>query len=174
LGKTNKIRPKMTASKKNNFKLPKERIEKILVPFDGFKFSVHALNYAVNLAKFTGSKIIGVFVIPSDVSSLPLDDLFDPLYSIKPMGYKAKLTRHGEKLLDHAQQICMQNNVKFAKNILFGNPGNDIVAFAENKKNGIGMIVMGSRGHGHANEVLLGSVSYTVVHKSKKPVMIIK
>ncbi|MDH5462864.1 MAG: universal stress protein [Nitrosopumilus sp.] len=164
----------MAITKKNNLKLQKERIQKILVPLDGFKFSIRALNYATNLAKFTDSKIVGIFVIPKDVSPLPLDDLFDPLYSIKPLGYKAKLTRHGEKILNHAEQTCVQNNVKFAKNILFGNPGNEIVAFAENKKNGIGMIVMGSRGHGRANEVLLGSVSYTVVHKSKKPVMIIK
>jgi len=164
----------MTIAKKNNFKLQKERIQKILVPLDGFKFSIHALNYAINLAKFTESKIVGVFVIPSDVSPLPIDDLFDPLYSIKPLGYKAKLTKHGEKILDHAEQICIQNNVEFAKNILFGNPGSDIVAFAENKKNGIGMIVMGSHGNSRTNEILLGSVSYTVVHKSKKPVMIIK
>ncbi|MDH3361548.1 MAG: universal stress protein [Nitrosopumilus sp.] len=33
---------------------------------------------------------------------------------------------------------------------------------------------MSSRGHGPANDVLLGSVSYTVIYKSKKPVMIIK
>jgi len=164
----------MTVTKKNNFKLKKKRIQKILVPFDGFKFSIRALNHAINLAKFTDSKIIGVFVIPSNTASLPIDDLFDPLYSITSLGYKAKLKKHGEKILDHAEKTCVQNNVEFTKNILFGNTGNSIVTFAENKKNGIGMIVMGSRGHGHANEVLLGSVSYTVVHKSKKPVMIIK
>jgi len=161
-------------TKKNNFKLSKKKIQKILVPLDGSKFSTHALNYAINLAKFTGSKIVGVFVISSDVSPLPFDDLFDPLYSIGPLGYKAKLTKYGQKILEHAEQVCKKNNIKFSKNILFGHPGNDIVAFAENKKNGIEMIVMGSRGQGHAGEILLGSVSYSVVHKSKKPVMIIK
>ena len=58
--KTNKIKLKMTITNKNNFKLPNERIQKILVPFDGFKFSIHALNYAINLAKFTDSKFVGV------------------------------------------------------------------------------------------------------------------
>jgi len=174
LGKINKIRLKMTATQKNNFKLPKERIQKILVPFDGSKCSIHALNSAINLAKFTGSKIVGIFVIPSDVSSLPLDDLFDPLSSIEPLGYKAKLTKHGQKILEHAKQVCLQNNVEFIKNLVFGNPGNTIVTFAENKKNNIGMIVVGSRGHNRAGEILLGSVSYNVVHKSKKPVMVIK
>lgn len=49
------------------------------------------------------------------------------------------------------KKIRAQNNVEFTKNILFGNPGNSIVTFAENKKNGIEIIVMGSRGYGHAN-----------------------
>lgn len=161
-------------TKKNNFKLPKKRIQKILVPLDGSKCSLHALNGAINLAKFTDSKIVGIFVIPGDVSSLPIDELFDPLSSIEPLGYKAKLTKHGQKILDHAEQTCIQNNIRFTKNILFGNPVKDILSFAENKKNDIGLIVMGSRGHSRAGEMLLGSVSYTVVHKSKKPVMIIK
>ena len=172
--KTSNIRLKMAIIKKRNLRLSKKKIKNILVPLDGSKFSIHALAYAINLAKFTDSKIVGVFVIPSDVSPLPLDDLFDPLYSIKPLGYKVKLTKYGEKILGHAAQMCAQNNVGFTKNILSGNPGNGIVAFAENKKNGIGVIIMGSRGQGRADEILLGSVSYTVVHESKKPVMIIK
>jgi nucleotide-binding universal stress UspA family protein len=33
---------------------------------------------------------------------------------------------------------------------------------------------MGSRGEGHAEEILLGGVSYHVIHRSKIPVMIVK
>jgi hypothetical protein len=50
----------MAITKKNNFKRPKKRIQKILVPFDGFKFSIHASNYVINLAKFTDSQFVGV------------------------------------------------------------------------------------------------------------------
>jgi len=105
---------------------------------------------------------------------MPLDELFDPLSSIEPLGYKAKMTRHGQKILEQAEDRCMQNNIKFVKSMSFGNPGNYIVNYAEDKKNKIEMIIMGSRGQGHAGEILLGSVSYNVVHKSKKPVMIVK
>ncbi|MDH3780261.1 MAG: universal stress protein [Nitrosopumilus sp.] len=170
-----KIRLKMIKpTRKNNFRLSKRQIQNILVPLDGSKFSLHALNYAINLAKFTSSKITVIFVIPADVSSVPLDDLFDPLSSIEPRGYKAKMTKQGQKILDQAEDRCLQNKIRFTGSILWGNPGYDIVRFAENKKNGIGLIIMGSRGQGHAGEILLGSVSYNVVHKSKKPVMIIK
>ena len=65
-------------TRKSSPRLPKKRIQTILVPLDGSKFSIRALNYAINLAKFTGSKITGLFVIFSDVSPMPLDELFDP------------------------------------------------------------------------------------------------
>lgn len=161
-------------ARKNNFKLSKIKIQKILVPLDGSKFSIHALNYAINLAKFTGSKIIGIFVIPSGASFVPVSDLFDPLSTINPVGYDAKMTKHGHRILEQAGERCIQNKIGFTKTILFGNPGTDIVRYAESKINNIGLIIMGSRGQGHAGEILLGSVSYNVIHKSKKPVMIIK
>lgn len=161
-------------TRKSSFKLSKKRIQTILVPLDGSKFSIRALNYAINLAKFTGSKITGLFVISSDVSPMPLDELFDPLSSIEPLGYKAKMTRYGQKILEQAEDRCLQNNIKFVKSMSFGNPGNYVVNYAEDKKNKIEMIIMGSRGQGHVGEMLLGSVSYNVVHKSKKPVMIVK
>lgn len=163
-----------TKMQKNDFKLQKKRIRNILVPLDGSKFSIHALNFAINLAKFTGSKIAGIFVISVDVSPVPLDEIFDPLSSIEPKDYKSKMTKKGRKILEQAENRCLQNKISFTKNLLFGNPGNDIVKFAEVKKNNIGLVIMGSRGHGHTNEILLGSVSYNVVHKSKKPVMIVK
>ena len=163
-----------STTKKKNFRLPKKRIQKILVPLDGSKFSIHALNYAINLAKFTNSHIVGIFVISSDVSSIPLENIFNPLSEIEPKGYKAKMTKQGQKILEQGEKRCLQNRVKFTKVILYGNPGYVIVEYAKNRKNNICLIIMGSRGQGHAEEVLLGSVSYNVVHKSKKPIMIIK
>ena len=163
-----------TITRKNNFKLPKKKIQNILVPLDGSKFSIHALNFAINLAKFTGSKITGIFVILAHVSQIPLDEIFDPLSSIEPRDYRSKMTKKGLKILEQAENKCLQNKIHFTKKTLFGNPGNDIVKFAEIKKNNIGLVIMGSRGQGHAGEILLGSVSYNVVHKSKKPIMIVK
>ncbi|MDH5665246.1 MAG: universal stress protein [Nitrosopumilus sp.] len=160
--------------KKADYKLPKKRLQKILVPLDGSKFSIHSLNYAINLAKFTNSRIVGIFVVPSDDTPAPIDDLLNPLSSISTQGYETKTIKQGQKILESAEKRCKQNKTTFSKKILFGNPGNQIVKYAEDKKTGIELIIMGSHGHGHAGEILLGSVSYKVVHKSKKPVMIIK
>ena len=160
--------------KKANYKLPKKRLQKILVPLDGSKFSIRSLNYAINLAKFTNSKIIGVFVVSSDDTPAPIDDLLNPLSSISTQGYETKMIKQGQKTLENAEKRCKQNKVDFSKKILFGNPGNQIIKYAEDKKTGVELIIMGSHGHGHAGEILLGSISYKVVHKSKKPVTIIK
>ena len=109
-------------TRKNNFKIQKKRIQNILVPLDGSKFSIHALNFAINLAKFTGSKITGIFVVSADVSPVPIDDILDPLSSIEPRGYRSKMTKQGQKILEHAENRCLQNKISFTKNILFGNP----------------------------------------------------
>jgi len=57
---------------------------------------------------------------------------------------------------------------------MLGFPGFDIAKFANNKKNGIDLVVIGVRGMGSAKEIFLGSVSNYVLHKVKKPVLIVK
>jgi nucleotide-binding universal stress UspA family protein len=157
-----------------NFRTRKTKIRKFLVPVDGSKNSTSALSFAINLAKFTKSAIILLHVLPTDVSSMSIVELMKPLSSIQTKGFEAKLTKRGEKIIETAMNRCKQNRVKFSSKIIKGNPGYDTIKFAHNKKNSIDLIIMGSRGEGHAEEILLGSVSYHVVHKSKVPVIIVK
>lgn len=157
-----------------SLRIPKTKIRKILVPIDGSKNSLRALNTAINLAKFTKSRIIGLHVLPTDVSSLSIIELMKPLSSIQSIGYEEKLKKRAIKIIETAEVRCKQNKVNFNSKMLKGNPGFDTIKFAHNKKNCVDLIVMGSRGESHAEEILLGSVSYHVVHKSKIPVMIVK
>ena len=155
-------------------KIPKTKIRRILVPLDGSRNSIRSLNAAINLSKFTNSKIVILHVLPTDVSSLSILELMKPLSSIQSVGFEKKLTKRGEKILESAILRCKQNKINFLSKLIEGNPSYGILQFAHNKKNSIDLIIMGSRGEGHAEEILLGSVSYHVVHKSKIPVMIIK
>jgi nucleotide-binding universal stress UspA family protein len=157
-----------------NFRISKTKIRKILVPIDGSKNSFRALSTAINLAKYTKSKIIGLHVLPTDVSSLSIIELMKPLSSIQSIGYEEKIKKNAQKIIDVATLRCKQNKINFSSKIIRGNPGFDTIKFAHNKKNAINLIIMGSKGEGHAEEILLGSVSYHVVHKSKIPVMIVK
>ncbi len=157
-----------------NFRISKTKIRRILVPVDGSKTSLRALSFAINLAKFTKSKIIALHVLPTDVSSLSIIELMKPLSSIQSKGFELKLGKRGEKIIESASNRCKQNKIEFSSKIIKGNPGYDTINFAHDKKNSIDLIIMGSRGEGHAEEILLGSVSYHVIHKSKIPVMIVK
>ena len=157
----------MKKQSSKNLRTRKTKIRKILVPIDGSKNSSRALEAAINLAKFTKSRIVALYVLPTDVSSLSILELMKPLSSIQSIGYEEKLNKTGKKIIDNARLRCEVNKISFNSNIIKGK-------FAHNKKNSIDLIIMGSRGEGHAEEILLGSVSYHVIHKSKIPVMIVK
>jgi len=153
---------------------PKTPIRKILVPLDGSKNSLNSLREAINLSKFTNSQIVGIYVIPKDISSLPLVELLQPLSTLRPMGFQEKIFKHGITIIEKAKEICEKNKIKFTGQIIKGNPGYDIVRISKSKKNKINLIVIGSRGKGLTTEIFLGSTSNYVIHKAKCPVMIVK
>jgi len=152
----------------------KTEIRKILVPMDWSKTSFRALDNAINLAKFTKSEIVILHVIPLDVSSLSMVDLMKPLSSIKSIRYEDKIKKIGQKIIDASSIICKQNKIKYSPKMVSGNPAFGIIKFAHDKKNSIDLIIMGSKKKGHVEEILLGSVSYHIVDKSKIPVLIVK
>ena len=149
-------------------------IKNFLVPLDGSQNSIRALKVAINLAKFTNSRIIGLYVIPKDISSLPMVELLQPLSTLKPIGFKEKIFKEGNNIINNAKDISNQNKIKFSGKIIFGNPAYDIIKFSKLKKNKIDLIIIGSRGKGLTSEIFLGSVSNYVIHKAKSPVMIVK
>ncbi len=137
--------------------------KKILVPLDGSKYSERAFSEAVVLAKQCGASIVGLYVLP-----------FSPLSYRDIRVIKETMYDEAKKNLAKAQTNADKNNVKLQQKILEGNPGELISNFANQSKNKIDLIMMGSRGRGGLKEAFLGSVSNHVMHKSKVPVMIIK
>lgn len=158
--------------KRQTGRVLKRSFKKILVPLDGSRISFRALKEAINLARFTGSQVIGIYVIPEDISALPITEIVQPLSTLHQSGFEKKIFRYGKKIVADAEEICKKNKIKFSGHIVKGNPGYDIVKFSSTDK--VGLIVIGSRGKGPAKEIFLGSVSNYVVHKAKCPVMIIK
>lgn len=164
----------MIRKKQKSKKISKKLIEKILVPLDGSRNSFRALKEAINLARFTKSQIVGIYVIPKDISSLPLLELVQPLSSLKPIRFQEKILKYGKKIITDSKEICKENKIEFSGQIIRGNPGYDIVKISKTSKNKIGLIIIGSRGKGPTTEIFLGSVSNYVIHKAKCPVMIVK
>ena len=139
-------------------------LKKILVPLDGSNNSLRGLDHAISLAKISGASIVG-----AHVSYVP-GNLAYP----KQGFINQQLVKEAERYLNLAKERCAESGIAFTSKILPGTPSHGIVKFGQEVKNGINMIVMGTRGLSSAKESFLGSVSNHVVHKSKVPVLLVK
>jgi len=139
-----------------------ENIKNILVPLDGSKNSLKALTKAIYLAKKCNSSITALYVLRVAYDNPSL------LYVPQTQNELKKV----ERILDTAKNQVSKNNIGFKKKILFGHEAKQIVDFAQKQK--FDLIVMGARGHGGIKQMILGSISNTVVHSSKIPVLIVK
>ena len=140
------------------------KTKKILVPLDGSKNSVRGLDMAIHLVRQSHGVVVAL-----TVKSVP------GIYAIHPLGFlDFNSTKEIKKTLDDAKLRAAKKGIKLISKALSGDPGYDIARFANNKKNGIDLVVIGARGRSSAKELFLGSVSNYVLHKSKKPVLVVK
>jgi nucleotide-binding universal stress UspA family protein len=140
------------------------KTKKILVPLDGSKNSIRGLDMAIHIARQSQGVIVGL-----TVKSIP------GIYAIHPLGFlDFNSSKEMKKTLDDAKLRAAKKGIKLISKALSGDPGYDIARFANNKKNGIDLIVIGARGRSSAKELFLGSISNYVLHKSKKPVLVVK
>ena len=142
----------------------KINLKKILVPLDGSNNSFRGLDHAIGLAKLSGASIVGAHVsyIPGNLA-YPRQGFINQT-----------LLKEAKRYLNTAKKRCTENDIEFTSKILAGTPSHGIVKFGQEVRNGINMIVMGTRGLSSAKESFLGSVSNHVVHKSKVPVLLVK
>jgi len=140
------------------------KTKKILVPFDGSKNSIRGLDMAIHIARQSHGTITAL-----TVKAVP------GLYTISPMEFLDfnSMTRV-KKILNDAKIRAAKKGIQLTGKELDGDPGYDIAKFANNKRNGIDLVVIGARGRSSIKEIFLGSVSNYVLHKSKKPVLIVK
>ena len=140
------------------------KTKKILVPLDGSPNSIRGLDMAIHIARQSHGTITAL-----TVKSVP------GIYAIHPLGFLdfSSMTEV-KKFLDSAKLRAAKKGIQLTGKALAGDPGFDIARFANNKKNKIDLVVIGARGRGSTKEIFLGSVSNYVLHKVKKPVLIVK
>ena len=140
------------------------KTKKILVPLDGSKNSIRGLDMAIHLARQSQGVIVAL-----SIKSVP------GIYAIHPLGFlDFNTSKEMKKTLDDAKLRAAKKGIKLISKSLSGDPGYDIARFVKNKRNGIDLVVIGARGRSSAKELFLGSVSNYVLHKSKKPVLVVK
>ncbi|PIW31719.1 MAG: universal stress protein [Nitrosopumilales archaeon CG15_BIG_FIL_POST_REV_8_21_14_020_37_12] len=150
-------------------------LTRILVPYDGSKFSSKALSHAMELAHNLDSEVFLFSVVSIGYISPP-----GMLGLIRTKSEKESMKKwqkivigDAEKMLKTAAKKCKENGITVSYSIARGNIANEILNFSKKKK--ISLIIMGSQGlHGIGKIKTLGSVSRKVSEQASCPVLLVR
>ena len=136
-----------------------------MVPVDGSRDSLRALDHGIYLAKKTDASITLMHVMedPPTVyleSQKVLNDIL------------ANLRTESQNILENCKQIASKSDVKVETVIGQGDAASQIVGYAH--YGDFDMIILGKRGLGTFKEIAPGSTSNKVLHHAKCSVMIAK
>ena len=139
-----------------------EMFKRILVAIDGSEHSKRSLSCARELAERFGASLWLVHSYPQ-TSDLRSYDQFEKLI--------ARRKREGQSILDQARKILGEINFEINEELLEGPEAEAILSVAEIQK--IDLILMGTRGLGSFEGMLVGSVSRKVTYHAFCPVMLV-
>ena len=150
-------------------------LTKILVPYDGSKYSVKALTRATELAHNLDSEIFLFSVVNAGYISPPgllgLMKSKEEKAAIKKWSRSVKADT--EKMLKNAVKKCESKGITVSFRVENGDVASKILDFSKKEK--ISLIIIGSHGlHGIGKLKTLGSVSRRVSENANCPVLIIR
>ncbi|MDH3677043.1 MAG: universal stress protein [Nitrosopumilus sp.] len=151
-------------------------LTKILVPYDGSKYSVKALTRATELAHNLDSEILLISIVNMGYISPP--GLLHSLIKSKEEKIAIKkwsksVRKETEKMMKNAVKKCELRGITASFRIEEGDIASKILDFATKKK--ITLIIIGSHGlHGLGKLKTLGSVSRKISENAKCPVLIVR
>ncbi len=134
--------------------------EKILLATDGSEDAARATDVASDLAKRAGSELHVVHVW-HDVPGFAHDFV------------KRELKRQGQEVLDAQVEKIAGTGATVAKaHLREGRTSNEVIALSE--EIAAGLLVVGSRGLGTVQRILMGSQSEEIVHHAHLPVLVLR
>lgn len=139
-------------------------IQRVLVAVDGSDPSLKAVRMAAEIAQRFGAKLTLVHVVPRLL--LPPD-----VYGLTIATVEREHRTYAEGVLERAVVAVNAPGMEASTEVLFGSPAECIAEKAAAPD--VGMVVLGSRGHGAVARVFLGSVSDRLVHICTKPVLVV-
>lgn len=151
--------------------------QRILVPFDGSKYSKKALAQAAEIAK-NDNGIIYLLTVVTTGNVVPPGSLLGLVKNASEGTLEKRLLRSAkietERQHDEQVKYCKSKGVRaYPKTIVDGNISQEILVFA--KKKSVDLIVIGSQGlHGIAKLKSLGSVSRKIAEYAHCPVLIVR
>jgi len=162
---------------------------KMLVPIDGSEPADKALDKACELAEKCNAdvKILNVVDRPLLYLGTYPGTMYPRHYVMDTVGYvppftmptwagtfSEKLEDNNKHMLERAREKAEKEHpdVEISTELVRGRPANKIIEISRNGD--FDLIVMGSRGFGGVEELVLGSVSHGVTNKAECPVLIVK
>jgi nucleotide-binding universal stress UspA family protein len=140
-------------------------MKRILVAVDGSDPSLKAAAMGADIARKFGAKLTLLHVVPKLL--LPPD-----VYGLTIAEVEKEHRAYADRLLEKAVAALASPGLDISTTVLYGSPAEAIAE--EAAVSDIGMIVIGSRGHGAVARMFLGSVSDRLVHISTKPVLVVR
>jgi len=150
------------------------KIKKILYATDLTDNSSHAFRYAIGIAKSHGAKIIVLH------AKQPLPSYAGTYAGISVVPTHEDLDETAKDIQERIKVVCKEIEIEagfpcaaMVSKVLvpYGHPPEEILNAAEGE--GCDAIVMGTHGKGFLAHTFLGSVSSAVLHRTRKPVLII-
>lgn len=135
----------------------------ILVPLDGSDNSMSALNVAIRISRYFGSKITLMAVVDEARMTLAAGNV--------PMDIQSELRKHAREVIAAGKKITEEAGIDAETVIDHGSPKNVIVETAN--KQDYDLIVIGKSGADALNRLLIGSTTAYVVRKADVQVLVV-
>ena len=140
-------------------------MKNVLVATDYSDAADNAINYAVELAKFIGAKLVLLHVY-----SIPIPTGEVPIAMIPPQELQ-ELNSKRMKILEDRIQKKIGNTIRVESFVRSGLPVDEILGVIKEKT--IDLVIMGIAGAGKLTEILVGSTTTSLMKKTKTPVLVI-
>lgn len=150
-------------------------IKKILVPVDGSPVSKKAAQYAVHIAKKEGASLVLLNVLP-DVKqggAIGLQAKYGNMRIVQ--GFQRARMQSAQQWMSEMADMAGRHDVRASMEILPDDGTHEVGVITEYAgKNGVDLIVMGSKGQSKFKKLLLGSVASEVISYSPCPVLVVR
>ncbi|MHC1762402.1 MAG: universal stress protein [Negativicutes bacterium] len=144
------------------------QLKKILVAYDGSSHSKHALNWAIDLSLLSDAQVAAVKVFEGS-------RLYPAISETGGKEFPAlldEIRREDQRLMDEVGLMGHSRGVTIKCDILQGNIAEQIIKYA--RDDNYDLIVVGTKGHGVLEQLLMGSVTRNLVSLSRIPVLVVK
>lgn len=135
----------------------------ILVPVDGSQYMERNITYACDIARSMRSRLTLVHIVTVPTIAEP-----SVIIDLKPF------EEAGAKIIEKAKKVAKNQGVdaETRTGTTYGNPAQAIIKIAEEGK--VDLIVIGAKGHSLLRNLMVGSVTDTVVHNASCPVLVVR